>query len=423
MRDFEDATEASWSRFTRRLTTFLQDEILDASPVRLLWSGEYRLDALMTFGWEEPVVDVVMDADAAGSDTESVRESMRALGWDEDDDVYYFAVELDGVENLVSLAVGALRTVIGVAHPALLDVDGGPAAIAALRVPTPTIAAMGATVRAEAADEPIAVVPHDRDHLLQLVDDALTPVFGHAPIKDHDGDIPVRSEGARVFVSVPATDPAVDLVGLVVADVQDRLAALRAVAILNRNSRYVCFFLQGDSVLARLHLPASPFVPSHVRRMLALMLEVLAEVPEDLAERTGGRRAVDVTDLDDEADGGPGTAQESFADEPGSDQENEELPHELMMLLQLDPEGTGAVEPEVAAAVCHHDSELILSLIRQCEQEEIAWSTAAEAAEQSGDADEIGACRREAAGWDSTIALLRTALRHVAESLPRRPSR
>ena len=70
--------------------------------------------------------------------------------------------------------------------------------------------------------------------------------------------------------------PVVELFGCVVTDVTDRKAARREIAILNRDARFAKFRLAGDSIVVELQLPAWPFVPEHLRAMVAMLTEMIA---------------------------------------------------------------------------------------------------------------------------------------------------
>ncbi|MGH1564677.1 T3SS (YopN, CesT) and YbjN peptide-binding chaperone 1 [Mumia sp. DW29H23] len=450
MSAFDEATDQSWYQFTDRLSACVRRELHDGEEFDLTPLGaDDDRGPLMQFGLLDGIVDAVVPRRAAGGSSYAIDEvqerALDALGWDKDDDDYFFAVEPDDGEQLAVAAVAVLRAVLGVEHPALLEVRGAESAVQALTVPIPVRS--GASVEpAEEDEEPLAVMPRDRDHLAELVDDALTSVFGHAPTKNDDGDIPVRTAAARIYVRVPDDEPAVDLFGSVVLDVRDREAAAREVGILNRDTRYVTFVLRGDQVTARVHVPASPFVPSHLRDLLSVTLDVVADATDDLVARTGGRRAVDVIDLEADlvADAGadaPADAREEQESEEASEDgpgrvpldrtevravdDAEDLRPELLTLIQLDAAGEGEIEPEVAAAICHYDVDLILGFLRDCEKQSIAWHSSAERAEFAGDPEEAEVCLDEAAAWQVTSALLRSALRVVVASgvrAPKRPS-
>jgi hypothetical protein len=88
----------------------------------------------------------------------------------------------------------------------------------------------------------------------------------------------------------------------------------------------------------------------------------------------------------------------------------------MLTLLQLDAEDPGSVKPPLAAQVCENDPELILTLIRWNEEQEIAWRTARDHARDTGDPeDDADVCEHERAQAQRTTKLVRKALRLVLE--------
>lgn len=45
----------------------------------------------------------------------------------------------------------------------------------------------------------------------------------------------------------------------------------------------------------------------------------------------------------------------------------------MQTLLELDAEDPGSIDPELAAHICGHDRELVLALIKENSEQEIAW--------------------------------------------------
>lgn len=364
---------------------------------------------------------------AAEYQLDAAAERTLALqGWTAPDDSRNYSVHMptaDG-DRLAVMAVRALRDVFDVPHPAFLAThDDRAAAQLGLAGGPPEDADAG-------ADEPLAVVPESPEHLQELVDQALTPLFGHPPHKDEDGDIPVPHNSSLVFVRVYKDEPLVDIFGSVVTGVTDLDAARVEAGILNRDIRFIKFVVMGDRVLAQLQIPCHPFVPQVLRTMLQFMSQALDALDDDLALRTGGRPAIEQAGA---ADGGPDAAEDDGWDDgaddglddgaddgaddgEGEDQEvdGDELHPALLSIMQLDADGDGDLDPELVADICGHDRELVLALLHQCGREEIAWSQAAEAAVLGGDEDEAAACEHELHAWESTTQLLRRALRVVA---------
>ncbi|MBA2532419.1 MAG: hypothetical protein H0V23_10000, partial [Nocardioidaceae bacterium] len=317
-------------------------------------------------------------------------------------------------DRLAAMAIRALRDVWSVPHPAFLTAETADEELPDLGLPAPA--------EPEPANALEVGYPVDADDLQRLVDASLTPVFGHPPEKDADGDIPVRSGNTLLFVRVRRDSPVVEVLAPLVRDITGRTRAAEVVADLNRGSSLTKFVLMDDTVFAVVALPARPFVPAHLRDMLALMFQTAHDHDDDLAKRLQGRRIV--------ADAEPTIETSESLDEDvrddadaDDDDESNELAPELLTLLQLDPDGEGSVDAATAASVCGHDRDLILRLLRESEEQQIAWRTSADTDAADRDRDEAEACRHEASGWGRTIETLRGALRLVfSESVPPRAS-
>jgi hypothetical protein len=440
--DLDGATARAWSRFQARLADHLAemgdddvlvvdvlvaDEDIEGAAPYAQFAGfaegtmlrgevssnaylaaEHRLDAggeaaLVRVGFHEPTV-------AAGE-----QEGRGSAN-------FFADVPVGETDRLAVMTVQALRDVFGVAHPAFLAAAGlqeDP------EVPSPP------SEPALELDEPASVMPESAEHLRELVDLALTPLFGAPPEHDDDGDIPVPWGSSLVYVRVDDEAPVVELFSCVADGVTDLQRAAFEVNVLNRDARFVKFTLVADRVMARIHLPAWPFVPEHLRSMLTGMSAKLDDIDEDLVARVGGTRAIeDVPDepgLDDLEDGGADR-------EPGDGPEVERAAAEtadhgrrgasargdldvaLLTLLQLDAEAVGSVDPELAASVCGFDKALVVRMLGDTGRQEVAWGDARDRALATGDTAAARACDHELRAWERTTALLRRALRLIVET-------
>ena len=415
--DLDRNTARAWSRFQARLADHLAEMgdddtlVIDAEVADDDIDGAAPYVQFAGFGDGSMVRGEVSSnnylAEPYALDDERVAR-LTDLGWHtptvgpgqpegEGSGNFFTDLPLTEADRLAVMAVKALREVFGVAHPAFLVADG------LGEDPEAPVPAEG-TAPVE-RDEPLAVMPESAEHLRELVDEALTPLFGSAPRHDDDGDIPVPWGSSLVFVRVDEDVPVVQLFGFVVEGVKDLERAAFEVSVLNRDFRFIKFLLVEDRVMARVHLPAWPFVPEHLRSMLTGMSAQLDQIDEDLVARVGGTRAFESSE-DDEEDTEPVSVAEAGG---GSDE------IALKTLLQLDVDAAGTVDPELAAGVCRFDQELIVRLLGETERQEISWRQSRDSALLSGDADEAGACGHEMAAWERTSALLRRALRLVVE--------
>ena len=433
--DLDRTTARAWSKFQARLADHIAEMgaedtlVVDAEVGERAEDGAAPYVQFAGFGEGAMVRGEVSSNEYLAVRhllTSEQRSQMEALGWapptasageptGSGSANYYADVPVGEADRLAVMSVKALRDVLGVPHPAFLSADPlGPESETPPLGVAPTDSAVGSE------DDAVATVPESEEHLRTLVDEALRPLFGSEPEKDDDGDIPVPYGSALVFVRVERDAPIVQVFSVVVEGVTDRDRAQFEVNVLNRDLRFMKFILVDDRVLAQVHLPAWPFVPEHLRSMLSGMSQRIDELDEDLVARVGGRRAFEpaADDADDDADDADdGAEEESEAMEavPTRPEVDDGSDPALATLIQLDADGTGAVDPELTASVCGHDQSRIVALLRQTEEQEIAWRASRDQAMLAGDTDEAAACDHELRAWEHTTRLLRRTLRLVVE--------
>lgn len=404
--DLDRVTSKAWRRYRRELADRIADlgqgEVLGvAIEAAIDAPGAGDMPYVQFCGGEADIVLGEVSGNrylhTAHRLDKDARRRLGEIGWARPrpkKGVFNYRAEVDRshADQLAVMAVTALREVFGVRHPAFLVGD--------VRIgddPDLPHADM-----AEVPDEPLATIPVDRRHLDELVDHALVPLLGQVPNRDDDGDIPVTRGTAVVFVRTLPHAPLIRIWAEVAVKVSDPDRAKFEVDVLNRDRPFAKFVLVGDRVVAQVHLPASPFVPEHLRQTLAMMCELADEVDDDLAVRVGGRRFLEPDDR-------------QVSDQAGKGESSDMHPA-MLTLLQLDAESTGSTKPSVAAKVCENDPQLLLTLIRWNEEQEIAWRTARDEARQAGDPDdEADACEHERAHARRTTKLLRKALRLVVD--------
>jgi hypothetical protein len=307
---------------------------------------------------------------------------------------FNFGAEVDQshADQLAVMAVTALQEVFAVVHPAFLVGD----------VQIGEDPDLPHAHTAEPPEEPLATTSGGLRHLDQLVEQALVPLLGQAPDRDEDGDIRVVSGTAVVFVRTGPHAPVITIWAEVAVEVGDLDRARFEVAVLNREQPFAKFVLVGDRIVAKVHLPAAPFVPEHLRQTLAMMCALADGVDDDLAVRVSGRCFNQPSELEET--------------DPGGESESSDIHPAMLTLLQLDAESPGSLKPSLAALVCENDTELLLTLIRWNQEQEIAWRTARDDAKDAGDPDnEADDCEYERAHAQRTTKLLRKALRLVVK--------
>lgn len=230
------------------------------------------------------------------------------------------------------------------------------------------------------------------------ISSALAPLVGHEAVTDDDGDFPVQLDSGAVYIRAVDDEEEIHFFAPLVEGISRTDYAAFVVQALNKAHPVIKFFLSGNSIGVRAVLYADPPIESHLLRCISQFEDVMAQ---------GGQIADDV-------DGTFVWGAETTDDGGGYDDENEELPTPVMVLVQLGADGDEALSPADVARICHNDADAILRYIRVVEGQMINWRTRADAAMSSGDSDEAEECLHEAQGWEKTARDLRGALRHIA---------
>jgi len=291
-------------------------------------------------------------------------------------------------DELSAQTVRLLCDVFGALHPVFLRVTGEADLV--------DYSAAGADTPADEMPQPQVMEPVDSEHLRELVGRTIALELGSEPVRDSDGDIMIETREARVFVRVLEQDPVIHIFSRLLHGVEQGSDAPDTVAKLNAEYSFIQFLFADGAVLASVHLPATPFGPVQLRRMLATFVQIAEQLGEELAEHLGGEREIERDESSDEA-----------TDEPDA------IPPELVTLLGLDPDGLG-LDPELTAAVCGHDKALAWQLLHVARGQEVAWRAAID---DTDDPEQEAKCAEEAAGWKATRLSLTRAL-ELIKALP-----
>lgn len=195
---------------------------------------------------------------------------------------YWFAADQEDAVAIADQAVGALRDVFAVPHPAFLAPDQ---LAEVLTPPTPR----EASLRAYRADDLVAISPTSADHLDTLVGAELVRSLGHQPLRDADGDFAIRVGSAMVFVRITTDAREVLVFSPLVHELEGRSRAMEVISDLNAEARFVKFLLIRDRVFASMSVLAHPFVPAHLHQALTTMSLVADQLDEQLATKLRGR--------------------------------------------------------------------------------------------------------------------------------------
>lgn len=197
---------------------------------------------------------------------------------------FWLEMDQEASDRLAAATVGALRDVFGVQHPVFLD----PGDLA--EVLTPRAEPMASSPEYDAEDV-VARIPASPEHLDGMVAAELTEMFGHAPLRDQEGDIALRVGSAMLFVRVSADGRELILFSVLVHDIAGRSRAVEVLNDLNAEARMVKFHLVRDRVFASLSVLTHPFVPAHLLQAVRIMSDIADAIDDDLARKLGGRTA------------------------------------------------------------------------------------------------------------------------------------
>ncbi len=293
--DIDRSTARAWSEFQVRLAEVLS--MMDDSA-DLTIGTEAVTERAPYVRFRSPSRDLVR-AEAAGNAslgetfqlTPGQLAAMEEAGWGppsgEPGGSPDFTAERDqdDSETLSALAVAALRDVYGVQHPVFLAPDH-----LAEVLQTAPVATEGEVLD---ADDITAVLPSGRVHLDALVDAELMAIFGHAPLRDNEGDVAIRVGSAMLFLRTASDAREVVLFAPVVHDVAGRSRAAEVLNDLNVEARWVKFQLIRDRVFVTTSVQARPFVPAHLHHAVRIMAEVADSVDDELARKLNGRTTFD----------------------------------------------------------------------------------------------------------------------------------
>nr|WP_139279967.1 hypothetical protein [Rhodococcus yunnanensis] len=294
-------------------------------------------------------------------------------------------------DHIASMAVTEFRQIWNVPHPSFLQ--GFDDSVE----PSPTATADHDADHDPAADPAAAVVAGSEGDLADAVRRCLHSMWGTDLRSAPDGGFDVTVGSAAVYVYV-ADISEVRVHAPIVDRVSGRTRAAELIVDLNRRHPRLKFLLVDDRVHVTASVDASPFVPMHLTNAVARLAEFVARVDEGFVDHLGGVRARP------HAAATPSTSSE-VAD-------TEDVPPDLMALLELDADGD--VDVDDVVSVCGPDRPKIAGYESFCSEQARSWRECAREAEERGDTTSESECESEAVPWDRIVATLRLALRTVA---------
>lgn len=288
-------------------------------------------------------------------------------------------------------AVAVLRDAYAVLHPAFLGlVERTADGITGLGVAAPS-------------GSVLARMPDTPDELDDLVEATLAAAVVSLPLRrDRDGDIPIVGEGGTAYVRVRRDRPMVEVFALL-DQVEDPVAACVEANSRNTRSSVITYYASGPWLCVRAGIWCRPYPGS-------LLLEVLESVMDLVAGATD-----DAVEPDDEEPDEQPDDEEPDDEEPDDEEHDAQgLDTAALTIAQLTAEDPGSVSADLAARIYGFDRDHLLAGIRQAQQAVTAWrESIAEA--RTRDEEEAEVCAIEVTAWESTVSLLRAALRVTVE--------
>jgi|GEM_PF-5004454 len=382
--DFDSSMDDSWAQFRLSLADTLAD---------LRQGDRYVLDRPDT-PFEENAQALTFTVTGAGRlrcglssefpkylwpDQSSVPQALLERGWRAlNSGEFTLSVGRRHVDRLAAEATAVIRDHWQVVHPAFFDRpvrgndDGAPPA-------------------------DVSVRPSGPAHLQALVEGVLAQVTCDPITKDHDGDITFTLGGLTSWLRVRATESYVDLFTMLAPDIDTNPHVRAVFDIHGPHWPDVDFVVSHNHAVAQISIDAEVFTPSVVEDAMHAWFKFMRIGAGVIAREIACAGVTgDVT----------GAALDSA-------EHNDGLPPALMVLLHLDPDGTGVLAPHEVAEICDYDRDAILRYLRISTDETISWRRAADDAAERGDVDEARACIHEADGWACTKESLRAGLRAV----------
>lgn len=359
--DFDTEVQTAWSRFERNLGAYLAD--MNDGDVLAICTGREKPGRRDDLTLNVTKIDGVSIADATIEGpllrgmSEQNQVVLEQMGWT--------GAAVDPTISRQELRIeGSFQSVAEAVAVVLQDFRG---------ITHPSFLAASAT-----GASPTSVFDADsvldgwgtvsaRARLIDEVDATLESITGSPPVKDEDGDISFTANGRFAYLKVVETEPVVEVFSVFTLHPRARSADVIA-AQYNAEWPDVRFQIGEEHVIASVRVDCSPLIEEHLGRGLGMFLRFI--------EEHGNALAASLYEAED-----------GFA-----------LPPELLTIVHLQADTEQQLTPEDVALICDNNRDSILRYLDICTTE--------------GSLDEPV--------WNSTAQLLRSALRFVVLTMPRR---
>lgn len=296
--DLDRSTEQAWGEFESRLSEVIS--VIDDTADLTIGTATIDEDEIAPYVTFTAVDREVIRSEAASNAVLSddfwlnpgQLQAMQDLGWcpptnegERPTGNFWYEEEQERSAHLSALAVGALRDVYGVQHPVFLSPDQL-AEILTPKADDPAVSEFD-------AEDVTATIPTGKGHLDAMIERELTEMFGHAPLRDAEGDIALRVGSTMVFLRTSADSREVTVFSTLVHEVEGRSRAMEVLNDLNVDARWVKFQLVRDRVFVTYSIMAHPLVPAHLHQAVRIVSDVADGIDNDLAAKLRGRTTFD----------------------------------------------------------------------------------------------------------------------------------
>lgn len=285
---FDEALEAAWGRFEERLLAHLV-WLEDGEPVVLVQhatgEGARYVQFVARQGTLHAEVSGNRSLDEAWRLSRVDHRKLRALGWAPPRagrPNWWVEVTAEEVPVAVTMAVGALRHVLGVVSPDFLD------GLSDLE-PSPVVVPEHDDSAHEDEHGTFQVGwPREPDELGRMISRFLVEHRGVDPdeaLPDDDGDYHLADGRAWLWLRPRRESAGLTIFTTLVSGVEDLGAALVEANVLNRRVPWCRFSCEGSAIVLYSEVPANPLAAYQLDERLDHVLALLADIGADVHER------------------------------------------------------------------------------------------------------------------------------------------
>ena len=143
------------------------------------------------------------------------------------------------------------------------------------------------------AQQPSGIMPKDRAHLQELIEEALREWSDETPERDEDGDFPIRTDDAEIILRPFDEQAVMELMSPVLVEITNPPAAEELANELNAQPGPIKFIYTQGAIVAFAYVFTTPWVPDHLSIAIGGLSETVASLDDDLDRRVSGEYVVE----------------------------------------------------------------------------------------------------------------------------------